>query len=126
MWDAETAQIAPSTGSTPTPASTDPLRSRRWEPPAHHGPRTDLDAVARTAAAHQGSVTTSQLARHPRRAVRAAVDAGVLVRVGRGRFVLPSSPDALRQALVHRGVVSHESVARLWFLEPSASPGAGT
>ena len=82
----------------------------------------DLDAVARTAAAHQGTVTASQLARHPRRAVRAAVDAGVLVRVARGRFVLPTSPDALRQALVHRGVVSHGSAARLWFLETLREP----
>lgn len=83
----------------------------------------DLDAVARTAARHQGVVTWGQLVReHPRRHVQAAVDAGILVRVARGRWALDGTPSELRQALVHRGAVSHESAARLWFLETLHPP----
>ena len=79
----------------------------------------------RTAMRHQGVVTWGQLVeRHPRRAVEAAVAAGLLVRVARGAFTLPATPDPLRQALVHRGVVSHESAARLWFLETLHGPTA--
>lgn len=83
----------------------------------------DLVAVARTAARHQGVVTWGQLVReHPRRHVQAAVDAGILVRVARGRWALDGTPSELRQALVHRGAVSHESAARLWFLETLHPP----
>ncbi len=83
----------------------------------------DLDAVARTAARHQGVLTWGQLLEeHPRRRVQAAVDAGLLVRVARGRWALGTTPSELRQALVHRGAVSHGSAARLWFLETLHPP----
>ena len=83
----------------------------------------DLDAVARTAAEHGGALTWGSLvARHPERVVRAAVRAGVLVRAARGRYVLPACPDPLRQALVQRATVSHESAARLWLLETLHQP----
>jgi very-short-patch-repair endonuclease len=78
----------------------------------------DLDAVARTAARHGGALTWGHLVeRHPDHVVRKAVECGVLLRAARGRYVLPDCPDAIRQALVQRGVVSHGSAARLWFLE---------
>ena len=85
----------------------------------------DLEPVLRTAQRSQGVVTWGQLlSEHPRRRIEAAVDAGLLVRVGRGRLSLPSTPDPLRQALVHRGVVSHAAAARLWFLETLHDPVA--
>ncbi len=83
----------------------------------------DLEPVLRTAQRSQGVVTWGQLlSEHPRRRIEAAVDAGLLVRVGRGRLSLPNTPDPLRQALVHRGVVSHAAAARLWFLETLHEP----
>ncbi len=83
----------------------------------------DLDGVIHTASDHQGALTWGQLLqRHPRRTLEAAVEAGVLVRLARGRLALSTTPDPLRQALVHRGVVSHESAARLWFLETLHEP----
>lgn len=78
----------------------------------------DLRAVARTAAAHQGVLSWGDLvARHPRRQVEAALRAGELERVARGRYALPTAPGPLRSALVHGGAVSHETAARLWFLD---------
>ena len=83
----------------------------------------DVEPVLRTAQRSQGVVTWGQLlSEHPRRRIEAAVDAGLLVRVGRGKLSLPSTPDPLRQALVHRGVVSHAAAARLWFLETLHDP----
>lgn len=83
----------------------------------------DLDGVTRTAARHQGVLTWGQLlAEHPRRRVQAAVDAGLLVRVARGRWALIGTASELQQALAHRGAVSHESAARLWFLETLHPP----
>lgn len=83
----------------------------------------DVEPVLRTAQRSQGVVTWGQLlSEHPRRRIEAAVDAGLLVRVGRGKLSLPSTPDPLRQALVHRGVVSHAPAARLWFLETLHDP----
>ncbi len=88
-----------------------------------HAPGMRTDAVVQTAARHQGVLTWGALVeRHPRRAVQATIDAGLLVRVGWGAFALPTSPDPLRQAVAHRGVVSHESAARLWFLETLHEP----
>lgn len=78
----------------------------------------DLETVARTAAASQGVLSWGDLvARHPRRQVEAALRAGVLHRVARGRYALPAAPGPLRLALLHGGAVSHETAARLWFLE---------
>lgn len=70
-----------------------------------------------------GVITWPQLRQEvPRRAVQAAVREGALVRIGRGSYALPRSPDALRAALVAGGVASHESAAQLWFLGTLRDP----
>jgi very-short-patch-repair endonuclease len=81
------------------------------------------DSVIRAAMRCGGTATWARLRQDvPRRAIERAVRDGELVRLGRGTYALPKSPDALRAALVLRGVASHESAARLWFMDTLVDP----
>jgi very-short-patch-repair endonuclease len=83
------------------------------------------DPAVLAAMQHQGVATWAQLrTRATRRQVEAAVRDGRLVRVARGRYALPRSPDPLRAAVALGGVASHTSAARLWFLETLLEPDA--
>jgi very-short-patch-repair endonuclease len=57
-----------------------------------------------------------------RSALRRALDAGLVVRRARGRYVLPDTPDPLLTAVRLAGVVSHESAAEHWGLWLPSSP----
>ena len=71
----------------------------------------------------QGVATWRELRSEAHRyEIETAVREGVLVRVARGRYALPRSPDPLREAIGCGGVVSHVSAAQLWFLETLRDP----
>jgi very-short-patch-repair endonuclease len=57
-----------------------------------------------------------------RRALRRAVASGAILRLARGRYALPSTPDPLQTAARLGGVVSHESAAEHWGLWLPQSP----
>lgn len=57
-----------------------------------------------------------------REGVRAALEAGAVVRTGRGRYALPHTDGALRAAHGLTGVVSHLSAARWWGWEVKDQP----
>ncbi len=83
----------------------------------------DNDSVVRAAMLCGGTATWARLRQDvPRRAIERAVRDGDVVRLGRGNYSLPKSPDALKSALVVRGVASHESAARLWFMDTLVEP----
>jgi hypothetical protein len=63
------------------------------------------------------------LAASGRHAVRRALEAGLLVRVGRGRFSLPGAARSIGIAHGLSGVLSHTGAARFWGWEVSARPG---
>jgi very-short-patch-repair endonuclease len=78
----------------------------------------DAERVVEVAMRCGGTVTWARLRRElPRRAIERALAEGLLDRVGRGAYALPKSPDALRAAVALGGVASHESAARLWFMD---------
>ncbi|MCW2782078.1 MAG: hypothetical protein JWR35_2527 [Marmoricola sp.] len=57
-----------------------------------------------------------------RSAVRSALDRGEIVRVGRGRYALPTADLARRVAHALSGVVSHASAAAYWGWELKCQP----
>ena len=73
---------------------------------------TGLDEVAETVR-FLGGVTTWTLLRvvHPARLIRRATSAGVVVRPGRGRYVLPSTSEQLRLSQSRGATLSHLSAA---------------
>jgi hypothetical protein len=56
------------------------------------------------------------------RRLRAAVEAGTIVRSGRGRYSRPGEPPDLAAALAHGAVVSHLSAAEHWDLPVLSRP----
>jgi hypothetical protein len=63
------------------------------------------------------------LAASGRHAVRRALEAGLVVRVGRARFSLPVAASSLGVAHGLSGVLSHVSAARFWGWEVPVRPG---
>jgi very-short-patch-repair endonuclease len=85
----------------------------------------DEATVVRVAAEHQGVPSWRQLrSRLSRRQIEAAVRDGTLVRLGRGTYALAGAGDPLQAAGHLGGCASHESAARLWFLETLHEPRA--
>ena len=72
-----------------------------------------VDEVAETVR-FLGGVATWRLLRvvHPARLVRRAVTAGVVLRAGRGRYVLPTASEHLRIAQARGATLSHLSAAQ--------------
>jgi very-short-patch-repair endonuclease len=83
--------------------------ARRATTAFHHSERV-LDPVEVLLRA--GTATHADLvALCGRRALRRAVATGAIIRLARGRYALPSTPDPLQTAARLGGVVSHESAA---------------
>lgn len=82
-----------------------------------------MDALVREVAARGGTMTAGTAVRVAgRRTLSGAVGAGGLVRVARGVYAVPDAVPELAAAAALRGVVSHESAARLWLLEALNDP----
>jgi very-short-patch-repair endonuclease len=81
--------------------------------------------VAALVAQHGGSCSWAQLrAVASKRRIRAAVRAGEVTRVARGRYVLPSLADARRAAVRLQATVSHTSAALHWGWSVKLDPTA--
>lgn len=79
----------------------------------------------RVAREHQGVPSWSQLRTAlTRRQIESALRDGTLTRLGRGSYALAGAVDPLRVAARLGGCASHESAARLWFLETLLEPSA--
>ena len=77
----------------------------------HHDP---VDVLARLGgAARVGDLVDLS----GRSALRRAVSAGAIRRIGRGRYALPEAPDARRSSVRLSGVLSHESAAAVWRID---------
>lgn len=90
----------------------------RWSRPAprrtrsRKGRRVDVGDLLR---AHGGCMRASQIEAYTsRRAIRTAVAAGVVLRIGVGSYALPEADRRTSTAFRLRGVLSHRSAAAHW------------
>lgn len=104
--------------SDPTYGSVE-SRSRSVPRVLHDRPVDPVDFLAMSG----GIAGRDLLAASGRHAVRRALEAGLVVRVGRGRFSLPIAASSLGLAHGLSGVLSHVSAARFWGWEVATPLG---
>jgi very-short-patch-repair endonuclease len=83
-----------------------------------------VDPVAVLELLHGAATRRQLLARTGRGALGRALAAGEIVRVGRGRYALPTMPDPVKIAVALHGRVSHATAAELWKLSTVRSPAS--